>query len=211
MTRVKICGIRRWEDAELAIGLGASALGFNFYPFSKRFIAPERAAELIAKFPPFVAPVGIFADEIDADRVRATANGAGVTTLQIHGANPFLLERLRKEFRLIRAIQVAAPIEYGAFQEMDADAYLLDAYDPALRGGTGRVFDWSLAAEAKKYGPVILAGGLTSDNVGKAIRLVQPYAVDVASGVEASPGVKSHEKLRAFFKAVREADGMLPA
>ncbi len=211
MTRVKICGIRRWEDATLAIELGASALGFNFFAFSKRFIAPERAADLIAKLPPFVVPVGIFADETDAGRIRAMAQESGVTTLQIHGTHPPLLEGLRKQFRLIQAVQIASQIENGIFREVRADALLLDAYDPSLRGGTGKVFDWNLALDAKKYAPVILAGGLNPGNVGQAIRLVQPYAVDVASGVEDSPGMKSHEKLKAFFKAVREADRMEPA
>ncbi|MGH9432406.1 MAG: phosphoribosylanthranilate isomerase [Terriglobia bacterium] len=211
MTRVKICGIRRSEDAELAIELGASALGFNFFPFSKRFVAPERAAHLIAKLPPFVVAVGVFADETDAGRIRDLAQESGVTALQIHGAHPASLQDLRKDFRLIRAVQVASEMEYGMVNEIEADAFLLDAYDPAVRGGTGKVFDWSLASAAKKYGPVILAGGLRPENVGQAIRLVRPYAVDVASGVEDSPGVKSHEKLRAFFRAVREADAMLPA
>ncbi|HUY14981.1 MAG TPA: phosphoribosylanthranilate isomerase [Terriglobia bacterium] len=211
MTRVKICGIRRWEDAELAIELGASALGFNFYAFSKRFIAPERAADIIARLPLFIAPVGIFADETDAGRIVEMAQGSGVTTLQIHGARPSSLQELRKRFRLIRAVQIAAQFEDRIFKEMRPDAFLLDAYDPSLRGGTGKVFDWNLALEAKKYGPVILAGGLNPGNVGQAIRLVQPYAVDVASGVENSPGMKSHEKLKAFFNAVREADRMNPA
>jgi phosphoribosylanthranilate isomerase len=210
MTRVKICGIRRWEDAELAVELGASALGFNFFPFSKRYIAPDRAATLVAKLPPFVVPVGIFAEEKDASRIQAIAREAGVTVLQLHGAHPPLCEELRKQFRLIRALQVTSKIDADSLSGLVADALLLDAYDPALRGGTGRSFDWNLAREAKKFGPIILAGGLRPENVSQAIRVVQPYAVDVASGVEDSPGVKSHEKLRAFFRAVREADG-LPA
>jgi phosphoribosylanthranilate isomerase len=206
MTRVKICGIRRSEDAELAVELGASALGFNFYPFSKRYITPERARRLIAKLPPFVTPVGIFADETDVSSIRDVALESGVTTLQLHGAQPRIVDDLRSQFRIIRAMQISVRIDHALFRQIEADALLLDAYDPALRGGTGKVFDWSLACAAKKYGPVILAGGLKAENVARAIRAVQPYAVDVASGVEDSPGVKNHTKLRAFFRAVREAE-----
>lgn len=207
-TRVKICGIKRLEDAQLAVELGAAALGFNFYPLSPRYIAPAAAADIAHTLPPFIVPVGVFADETDAAHVAAVARQAGAAAIQLHGPRfpePDGLEELRG-FRLIRAVAVRDGFSVEELGALKADAFLLDAYDPKLIGGSGKSFDWNLARQAKRYGTILLAGGLTPENVGEAIRQVRPFAVDVASGVESAPGVKDPVKLEAFFRAVREAE-----
>ncbi len=208
-TRVKICGITRAEDAQLAVDLGASALGFNFYPPSPRFITPAAANAIIRRMPPFVMAVGVFADETDAGRVAAIAREAGVGAVQLHGLTfpfPAPASTTLHGPVVIRAVAAVEGFKPEQLKQLRASAYLLDAFDSKLRGGTGKNFDWNLAREAKKYGPVILAGGLTPENVGRAIREVRPFAVDVASGAESSPGKKDAAKMRAFFAAVREAD-----
>lgn len=208
-TRVKICGIKRREDAELAVELGAAALGFNFYPRSPRYLAPPAARGIIRRLPPFVMAVGVFADETDAGRVAAVAREAGVGAVQLHGPQypiPAPSESPLDRFPLIHAVTVSDGFRPEQLRGIKANAYLLDTFDPNLRGGTGKTFDWESAREAKQYGPIILAGGLTPENVGQAIREVCPFAVDVASGVECSPGIKDPTKLRAFFAAVEDAD-----
>ena len=205
-TRVKICGITRIEDARLAVELGAAALGFNFYPPSPRYIAPATAQEIIGQLPPFVMPVGVFADEGDSEHVAGVARQAGVPCLQLVGAKFPPSDGPLAGFITIWAIAVGPDFRLESLRGLRANAVLLDAYDPLLRGGTGTSFDWTLARRAKEYAPIILAGGLTPENVGRAVREVQPFAVDVASGVESAPGIKDHGKLRAFFAAVRAAD-----
>lgn len=206
ITRVKICGITREEDARLAIELGAAALGFNFYPASPRYIAPASARAIVSQLPPFVTAVGVFADEAEGERVANRAREAGVAAIQLHGPRFPSLNGSLATYPLIRAVAVGRDFRPEALSSVRADAFLLDAFDPALRGGTGRVFDWSLAREAKNYGRIILAGGLTPENVGQAIRQVRPFAVDVASGAESAPGKKDPAKVRAFFAAVAEAE-----
>jgi phosphoribosylanthranilate isomerase len=208
-TRVKICGITRLEDAQLAVELGAAALGFNFFSPSPRYIAPAAAAEVIRQLPPFVTPVGVFADETDAEQVAAVAREAGVTAIQLHGPRFPVASGPLQGFLLIRAVAVREDFRPEELARLEASAFLLDTFDPNLPGGTGRTFDWSLAREAARYGPIILAGGLTPGNVGEAIRQVRPFAVDAASGVESAPGVKDAAKLRAFFAAVAEADNAI--
>ncbi len=206
-TRVKICGITRLEDAELAVELGTSALGFNFHPPSLRYIAPADAFGIIRRLPPFVVTVGVFADEADLNHVTDVAREAGVNALQLH--NPGVAAcggATLGHYPMIWTVAVADGFEPEHLKGLRATAFLLDASHPTLRGGTGKTFDWNLAREAKKYGRIILAGGLTPENVGEAIRTVRPYAVDVASGVESSPGKKDPARLRDFFAAVEEAD-----
>jgi phosphoribosylanthranilate isomerase len=205
-TRVKICGITRREDAQLAVELGAAALGFNFYPPSPRYIPPASAREIVIKVPPLVSAVGVFANVADAEIVAGVARQARVTAVQLHGAPLPPLHRALADFKLIRAVAVSEGFQAESLRELRADAFLLDAYDPGLPGGTGKPFNWSLAREANRFGTIILAGGLTPENVGQAIRIVRPFAVDVASGVEDTPGVKDAGKLRAFFAAVAQAD-----
>jgi len=206
MTRVKICGITDVDDARLAVELGAAALGFNFYPPSPRYILPAAAAAIRRQLPPLVMAVGVFADETEAKRVATVAHEARVNSVQLHGPRfPTTLEALQA-YPVIRAVTVREPRDLEKLLGMTAGAFLLDNFDPKLIGGTGKTMDWTLAREAKRYGHVILAGGLTPANVAQAIREVRPYAVDVASGVESAPGKKDPEKLRAFFAAVEEAD-----
>ncbi len=206
-TRVKICGITRLEDAELAVELGTSALGFNFYPRSPRYIVPADAFGIIRRLPPFVVAVGVFADETDPSQIAEVAGEAGVNLVQLH--NPGLqgpVGATLAGYPVICTVAVANGFRPAVLKGLRATAFLLDASHPTLRGGTGKTFDWNLAREAKKYGRIILAGGLTPQNVREAIRTVRPYAVDVASGVESSPSKKDPAKLRAFFAAVEEAD-----
>ncbi len=205
--RVKICGITNLEDALLAADLGAVALGFIFYPKSPRRIEPEAARAIVAQLPPFVLSVGVFVDE-PAALVKDTASQVGLDWVQLHGRETpdycrSLGRRVIKGFRMQDERSLAGLAAYqGAVQ-----AFLLDTYKPGTPGGTGATFDWELARQAGRYGPIILAGGLTPANVAQAIATAQPQAVDVASGVESSPGKKDPTKLRAFFAAVKEIGG----
>ena len=201
MMRIKICGITNLEDALLAAELGADALGFIFYARSPRYVNPEAARAIIAQLPPFVAAVGVFVDEAAAVVQEITAQ-VGLDWVQLHGQESpdycrGLGHKVIKGFRIQDEDSLSQLAEYqGA-----AQALLLDTYKKGLKGGTGEVFDWHLARQAKKYGPIILAGGLTPDNVAQAIAIAEPAAVDAASGTEAAPGTKDPAKLRAFFKA----------
>jgi phosphoribosylanthranilate isomerase len=207
MVRIKICGITNLEDALLATHLGAPALGFNFYTKSPRSVPPEVAKEIIRQLPPLVLSVGVFVDE-EAALVREIAARVGLDWLQLHGQEPpeycrGLGRRVIKSFRIQDESSLEALGRYqGAVQ-----AFLLDTYKPGLPGGTGETFDWHLARQAQPYGPIILAGGLNPQNVAEAIKTAQPQAVDVASGVEARPGKKDPEKLRAFMEAVKGIGG----
>lgn len=205
-TRIKICGITRREDALLAVELGAAALGFNFYPPSPRYLAPSAAAEIIRRLPPLVMPVGVFANETRAEDVITVAREAGVAAVQLRGPGLPAMNGPLERYPIILAVPVGKDFKPEALRGLKAGAILLDAHDPNLLGGTGKTFDWNLARGAKRFGTIILAGGLTPENVARAVREVRPYAVDVASGVESAPGVKDAAKLRAFFKAVAEAD-----
>ncbi len=203
MTRIKICGITNVADALLAAELGANALGFIFYPKSPRAITPAAARQIIAQLPPLVLSVGVFVNE-DAAIVLEVAEMVRLDWLQLHGEEtPDYCRYLNRN--VIKAIRVQdreSLAQMSPYQRI-VRAFLLDTYAPGQKGGTGRTFDWSLAKAAQQYGPVILAGGLQPDNVAAAIAAAAPQAVDVASGVEAAPGKKDPEKLRAFFRAAR--------
>jgi phosphoribosylanthranilate isomerase len=203
-TRVKICGITTWGDARLSIDLGASALGFNFYPPSPRAISPANAWSIIRRLPPFVEAVGVFVNWPPLV-VDALARALRLGSVQLHGTeSPLELSELVRKHRVIKALQVkqgfraASIARYGL-----ADAILLDGFARGLHGGTGRTLDWKLARAASRYGRIILAGGLRPENIAEAIRIAQPYAVDLASGVEARPGRKDPAKLRALFQAIK--------
>ncbi len=202
MVRIKICGITNLEDALLAAELGADALGFIFYPKSPRYVALETAREIIAHLPPFVVSVGVFVDEAAAV-VRDLAAQAGLDWVQVHGQeSPDYCRSLGR--RVIKGFRIK---DSSSLKDLEpfrgaAQAFLLDTYKKGQVGGTGETFDWDLAREAKKYGQIILAGGLTPENVAQAIQVAQPEAVDTASGTEAAPGKKDPEKLRAFFAAI---------
>jgi len=202
MVRVKICGITDVKDARLAARLGADALGFNFVPGSPRYIHPARAKAIIAALPPFVASVGVFANE-DPDRIIEIARLCNLDAVQLHGEEtPAAVERVRG-IRRIKAIRVRNARDVARCRRYRVDAYLLDAYVPGVRGGTGKSFNWELARQAEEFGPVILAGGLTPENVETAVRIARPYAVDTASGVEVEPGVKDKNLLAEFIWRVK--------
>lgn len=205
-TRIKVCGMTRLEDARLAVELGASALGFNFYRPSPRYIAPSAARSIIERLPPLVVAVGVYANETEMDHVTAVAREAGVGAIQLHGPRYPEPTGRPAGYPLIRAVAVGEDFKAEMLADFNVSAFLLDAFHPNLSGGTGRPFDWELAREANRYGTIILAGGLNPENVGRAIREVRPFAVDVASGVESAPGQKDPALLRAFFAAVADAD-----
>lgn len=203
MTKVKICGITNLEDALFAAEAGADALGFNFYAKSPRFIVPDRAREIVLRLPPFVAKVGVFVNE-ELDRVKEIMAYCSLDCAQLHGdETPEQVAALAP--RAIKAVRVRSAADIERLAQYQAIAYLLDTYHPTKHGGTGEAFDWELAVEARSHGPIILAGGLTPDNVADAIERVHPYAVDVSSGVEAAPGIKDHQKVRRFIMAAKGA------
>jgi phosphoribosylanthranilate isomerase len=202
-TRVKICGITTWDDARLSIDLGASALGFNFYPSSPRAISPAEAWSIIRRLPPFVEAVGVFVNW-EPQVVGAVAQAVRLNSVQLHGAeSPGEVAELARRHRVIKALKVKRGFRVASLSRYRAaDAILLDGFARGLHGGTGRTLDWKLARAASRYGRIILAGGLTPENIAEAIRIAGPYAVDVASGVESRPGRKDPTKLRALFAAV---------
>ena len=203
--KVKICGITNLPDGMAAAEEGADALGFVFYEGSPRFVRIEAAAEIIRQLPALVVKVGLFVNAPEDLVVRA-ASECGLNLLQFHGDEPpdYCLQ-----FGLMsmKAFRIRDMESLKLLADYPTDAWLLDAYAPEQVGGTGKTFNWELAAEAQTWGrPIFLAGGLKSENVAEAIRQVRPYAVDVSSGVEAAPGKKDHAKLRAFIQAAKRAD-----
>jgi phosphoribosylanthranilate isomerase len=202
-TRVKICGITTWDDARLSIDLGASALGFNFYPPSPRAISPADAWSIIRRLPPFVEAVGVFVNW-ELYVVDAVARAVRLGSVQLHGAeSPGEVAELSRKHRVIKAVRVKRGFRVASLARYRAaDAILLDGFARGLYGGTGRTLDWKLTRAASRYGRIILAGGLTPENIAEAIGVAQPYAVDVAGGVEARPGRKDPARLRALFAAV---------
>lgn len=202
--RIKICGITNQEDALSADQLGADALGFIFAP-SPRQVSAEKAREIIETLPPMVQRVGVFVDE-DPEKVAATATYCDLDLLQFHGSeSPGYCGSFDR--RVIKAIRVRSKRDVRGLSEYSKgiDAFLLDTYVSDQYGGTGTTFDWNLALEAKRYGRIILAGGLSPHNVAEAVSLVRPYAVDASSGLEQSPGVKDHGKMARFIESVYQA------
>ena len=202
---VKICGITNQDDATSAVEAGADALGFVFYKKSPRSVEPSVARQIIEKLPPFVTPVGVFVNE-DVTVVRRMMDDCGLALAQLHGdeSATYCLELKRPILKALRVKDRSAFLALAEFRgRAGVRGFVLDAFSDQAYGGTGQVIDWQLAAEAAKASNVLLAGGLTPDNVGKAIQAVRPYGVDVSSGVEREPGKKDHEKVRAFIRAVR--------
>ena len=203
--KVKICGTTSYEDAALALDHGADAIGFIFYDKSPRYIAPSVAQDISRRLPPYTVKVGVFVNEFNVEVLRNTAVMGGLTVIQLHGSEgPEYCQALR-DWPVVKAFRVGDEFTASHCRDFPVSAVLLDAYDPETYGGTGRLFDWGKAIEAKQYGRVILAGGLRPDNVGSAIKTVKPYAVDVCSGVESKPGQKDRALMRLFFEAVEKA------
>lgn len=200
--RVKVCGTTRLKDALLAVECGADAIGFIFYKKSPRYVSAKTAKEICSKLPPFVHRVGVFVNET-ADNINRIADRCGLDAVQLHGdESPAFCKKIKH--RVIKVVRVKDAASLKEMSRYAVDGFLLDTWKEDQWGGTGKVFDWELAARAKKYGPVIIAGGLNPRNVKAAIKKVQPYGVDVSSGVEQSPGKKDPRKVKAFIKAVRE-------
>lgn len=205
-TRVKICGITRPEDARAAAGLGVDAIGLVFYVPSPRTVTIVQAQSIVAALPPFVTVVGLFVDAA-ATEVEAVLQAVRIDALQFHGqetaaqcggyGRPYIKAlRMREDIDLIASVDAYA----------GASGVLLDAHHEQLAGGTGAVFDWT-RVPARLALPVILAGGLTPQNVAAAVRQVRPYAVDVSGGVEAAKGIKDQQKMAAFIQAVNSVNG----
>ena len=205
MTLVKICGITNLPDALAAVGAGADALGFNFYPSSPRYIEPRNAREIIDQLPPHVLTVGVFVNQETPDSLRQIATEAGVAALQLHGdESPDYCQALADQY-VIKVLAVGKNFNVQQAAAYNVKAIMLDARDNRLRGGTGRVINWSVAEEVRKLVPrLFLAGGLSTENVQQAISSVNPYAVDACSALEDVPGKKNHQRLRAFVKSVRD-------
>ena len=202
--RVKICGITSIEDAVAAVNAGADALGFMFYERSPRRISMELAATIKNALPPFVVRVGVFADATET--VVRSAALCSLNALQFHGNEPPDFLKRFSPITTIKAFRIQNAASLAMLPSYNTSAWLLDSYTPAQLGGTGTTFNWDLAIQARKLGrPIILAGGLTPDNVAEAVRKVRPYAVDVSSGVESAPGRKDPAKIAAFIDAARSA------
>lgn len=204
-TKVKICGITSAEDAAAAVDAGADALGFVFYRKSPRFIEPTVARQIIANLPPLVMPVGVFVNEAQSV-VRNLMDECGLALAQLHGneSATYCQELGRPILKALRVKDRSAFLALAEFRgRAGVRGFVLDAFSDQAFGGTGQVIDWHIAAEVARAASILLAGGLTPDNVEKAIQAVQPYGVDVSSGVELAPGKKDHEKMRAFIRAVR--------
>lgn len=205
-TRVKICGITRPEDAAAAVGAGADAIGLVFYQPSPRAISVSRAAEIICNLPPFVTTVGLFVNAA-ADEVAEVLKSVPLDLLQFHGdESPAFCEAQGRPY--IKAVRMRPDVdltEQGRLYH-SAQGLLLDSYQPGKPGGTGATFDWGRIPEGMR-GQIILAGGLSPDNVADAVREISPYAVDVSGGVEREKGIKDAEKIRAFMRGVERANG----
>src|SRR5277367_3926010 len=206
MVRVKICGVTNIEDAHLAAELGADGIGLNFFSESPRSISPFTAGKIIGQLPPFVSPVGVFVNW-EAAPVIALAAALRLSAVQLHGdESPKLAAEIARKVSVIKAFRMGQGTTLPEFSKYKhTSAFLLDAAAAGKFGGTGEKTDWSRAAAAAKSHRIILAGGLTPENVAEAIRIVRPYAVDVASGVESRPGKKDPAKLRAFLGEVARA------
>ena len=199
--KIKVCGITNLEDALLAAELGVDALGFIFACDSPRAVNPQVAKKIIAELPPFITTVGVFVND-SKEYIQQIRHFCYLDMVQLHGGeSPGFCRRLGG--RIIKALRVKDEDSISGLQDYPLDNFLLDAYKEGQAGGTGETFDWRLALAAKRYGRVILSGGLNPRNVARAIQQVRPYAVDVASGVEAAPGKKDGRLLAEFVKVVK--------
>jgi phosphoribosylanthranilate isomerase len=210
--RIKVCGLTRPADLAEAVQLGVDAVGFNFHPPSPRYLVPERAQQLLRELPPFIESVGVFANRPVSEVSDSLAQLGRIRTIQMHGGPHEIVDAFPYHF--IPAFQVRDEADRDAIASyLDAcrtagklpSAILVDGYAPGLSGGTGQRAPWHLLVDFQPGVPLILAGGLTPENVAEAVRTVRPWGVDVASGVESSPGRKDKERMRRFIAAAREA------
>jgi len=196
--KVKVCGMTSLKDALVAVEVGADAVGFIFYKKSPRSVTMKTVREIVLELPPFVDTVGVFVDET-AEQINKIADYCNLDIIQLHGdESPTFCKKIRR--KVIKAFRIKDMQSVKKLSSFQVSGFLLDTFSENLHGGTGKVFDWNLALPAKKFGPVIMAGGLTPNNVQQAVRQIRPYGVDVCSGVESEPGIKDHKKVRAFLK-----------
>ena len=199
--KVKICGMTNLKDVKVAVDGGVDAVGFIFYKKSPRSVTMQAVRKIVLELPPFVDSVGVFVNET-AEQINKIADRCNLDRVQLHGnESPTFCKKIRR--RVIKAIRVKDIQALKKLSDYPVSSFLLDTFSEDQYGGTGRVFDWNLAYPAKKYGPIILAGGLTPNNVRQAIQRIQPYGVDVCSGVESQPGIKDHKKMQIFLKNVK--------
>lgn len=203
MLRVKICGITNKEDALTAVRLGAAALGFIFYKKSPRYVSPQKARKIIEALPPFIVAVGIFVN-FKEEALKDIVNFCRITTIQLHGdESPAYCRRL-KQFKLIKTFRIQDHVDWEAVKQYETSSGLLfDTYHEHQYGGVGRSFNWDVLKEKKFDKPLILSGGLNAQNVVEAVHSVKPYAIDVSSAVEESPGKKSRQRLTEFFEVLK--------
>jgi phosphoribosylanthranilate isomerase len=202
-TWIKVCGIRRRSDAFAAAEAGVDAIGFVFAE-SPRRIDPTEARLIARDLPTHILRFGVFVDATPADIARIVTE-AGLDRVQLHGFEEPMVRELVGS-RVIKAFRARDESVLDEIREWAVDTFIVDTWSPAATGGTGHTFDWSLGRRAARLGRMVLAGGLTPENVGRALQEVEPFGVDVSSGVEESPGVKDPEKIRAFVEAVRASD-----
>lgn len=203
--KIKFCGITRAEDGAAAAALGADAIGFVFYASSPRYVEPAQAARIARQLPPFLCKVGLFVNAPPAF-VTDIVNTVGIDVVQYHGdESPLDCQQGPRPW--IKAIRIRPTLDLVAecARFATADAWLFDGYDASLYGGSGQLFDWE-RVPGERARPIIMAGGLTPDNVAAAIRASRPYAVDVSGGIEAAKGIKDHEKMRKFIAEVKRVE-----
>jgi phosphoribosylanthranilate isomerase len=209
MPKVKICGITNLDDARAAVEAGADAIGFIMAE-SPRRVTPEQVRSMLQSLGGLkrCVPVGVFVDE-PAHKIIKIAELVGLRVVQLHGNEPpETVETLRaSSLDVVKSFRINAENDIEALASCGAAAYLLDTFVPGLAGGTGRAFNWELALRAKRYGRVILAGGLGVDNVSRAVTLVEPYGVDASSRLEIRPGVKNHELVKRFIEVAKSTAG----
>ncbi|MDT7687732.1 MAG: phosphoribosylanthranilate isomerase [Acidobacteriota bacterium] len=204
MTRVKVCGIMNLEDALAAVEAGADLLGFNFYTRSPRYVTPADARSIVERLPEGIEGVGVFVNETGPEEVERIARASGLGAVQLHGDETPEFCRALRGLETIKALRVREGYTAKAAVLYSTDAVLLDAYAPGVWGGTGHTFDWTLARQTREVVPrLFLAGGLTPENVAEAVKVVRPFAVDVCSGVETSPGRKSFQLMRRFVEQAK--------
>jgi phosphoribosylanthranilate isomerase len=201
MVRVKVCGITSYEDAAKAVYHGAWAIGFVFAKKSPRYISPSRARKIIEGLPPFVTPVGVFVDQSEK-AVKDICRFTRIQTIQFHGDEKTVYCKRFGDFKIIKAFRIGDFFPIDSIKRYKVDAYLFDTFEQGRHGGTGKKFNWDMLRDRSLDRPFILSGGLNSQNVREAIKTTKPFAVDVSSGIEKSPGVKDPRLMRAFFDAI---------
>lgn len=206
MTRVKICGITDPDDARDAVEVGADAVGLNFYERSPRFVSSAQASKIIEALPAFVSVVGVFVNHPNPQGLEDLALSLGLHAVQLHGNESPDYCSMIQRVKVIKAFRVDSNFKAEALKNYSTTMFLLDSGTGAQFGGTGKVFDWNQARGANTFGWIVLAGGLTPENVGQAVVQLRPFGVDVSSGVESAPGKKDYEKMRRFIETVRKAD-----